>query len=112
MTEVWKFKLDPEQGVGVEAVPVVMPAGATVLSAAAIGADMFVWALVNPDERVRQERRFIVAGTGFGVDEHRLGRFLGTCLMPVNDIAQVIAGISGATAILPPVLVWHVWEAQ
>ena len=83
--KVWKFRLDPPTEGHVTTVE--MPAGAVVLSVAAIGLGLFVWAVCDPT-RPPEARTFRVVATG--VEFEWSGSFLGTAIM--GD------------------MVWHVWQ--
>jgi len=57
MKAVWKFEI-PRDGV------IVMPFGAEVLQVREQIENVCLWALVDPDERQMETRRFILFGTG------------------------------------------------
>ena len=70
---IWKFTLAPGFGVP-------MPIGAEVLHAAGQGADVCVWALVDPT--APEERRYFdVYGTGHPMPAEP-GRYVGTVHLP------------------------------
>lgn len=66
---VWKYTLEPE-------ITLHMPRGAGVLSVHAQGAEVCLWALVDPNAEA-EPRRFVVAGTGHALPDEPL-RFLGS----------------------------------
>lgn len=74
--------------------PVPMPLGATVLSANAVKDQLYVWAMVDPNQEQFELRVFAIYGTGWDVDaiEGKDLKFIGTTLMH-----------GGA-------LIWHVFE--
>ncbi len=82
---IWKFPLPVGDEVGV-----VMPAGGRVLTVAAQGDVMVLWAIVDPGAPF-VERAFEVRGTGHPLGE--VGEYVGTALL-----------VSG--------LVFHVFEAS
>lgn len=61
MKQVWKFNLSSGWSVD-------MPKGAKILSAAYQGADLCVWAMVDPEKTIKEKRRFAVFGTGHEID--------------------------------------------
>lgn len=69
MKTVWKYHLLPN-------CRLVMPTEAQILTIAAQGADICLWALVDPT-RPSEWRNFRVYGTGHQVDDTP-SRFLGT----------------------------------
>ena len=73
---VWKFELT-RHGLPMftDSHIVMMPAGARILHGGEIDGDLFLWAEVNPNAKMKP-RYFLIAGTG-----HRLpldGTYLGT----------------------------------
>jgi len=66
---VWKFEL-PITSAPSEIVPFRLPAGAKILRVAEQGAEpllgpqLFVWALVDPEESLQELRYVVTAGTG------------------------------------------------
>ncbi len=83
---IFKYKL----GVGVTQ-DVEFPKGAKLLSAQAIGEDLFIWAIVDPEQHM-EKREIRVIGTGHKVYDDEKLRHLGTTQM------------YGGT------LIWHVFE--
>ena len=59
MKTIYKYKVKQEEVVDVE-----MPAGARILTAKALGAHVWVWAIVNTDVKEREIRRIAVLKTG------------------------------------------------
>ena len=59
---VWKFTVEPDRSV------IRMPQGAQVISVAAQGDHVCLWALVDPDAPV-EDREFIPVMTGEAIDE-------------------------------------------
>lgn len=51
---IWKFNADLQQG---DEVHIEMPKGAEVLSLQVQHGSAVLWAMVNPDERIKKERR-------------------------------------------------------
>lgn len=95
MRVIWKYPLNP----GVNTLQ--LPAGATVLSVAAQGQDVVLWAYVDPDPNTPKEpRTFVAFATGEKFDDDPIGPFIGTVRMPVDPIF----------AALVPELVFHVFE--
>ena len=91
METIWKFEIEPKDG----PIQVMMPEGAEILSTAAIGDKVFVWAKFSTDEGTESEPRYFeVFGTGhnihvdMGIDR----KFIGTALMYDGS------------------LVWHIFE--
>lgn len=74
---VWKFKLEPE---------VEIPRGAKVLSVHEQLGDLWIWAIVNPNNR-SETRRFAVFATGEDVPNRSL-RFIGTVLLNRGRLVQ------------------------
>lgn len=72
VNNIWKFIVDP-------GLPVTMPAGARILSAAAQNERICIWALVDP-AACSMPRKVRVYGTGHSVPSEP-GRFLGTALL-------------------------------
>lgn len=97
MRVVWKFPLHPGPNT------LQLPKGAIVLSVAAQGQDVVLWAYVDPDPDVPKETRtFVAFATGSQFDEGPIGPFIGTVRMPVDPIF----------APLLPELVYHVFEGD
>lgn len=59
MKTIYKYKVKQEEVVDVE-----MPAGARILTAKALGAHVWVWAIVDTEEKGREIRRIAVLKTG------------------------------------------------
>lgn len=59
MKTIYKYKVKQDEVVDVE-----MPAGARILTAKALGAHVWVWAIVDTDEKEREIRRIAVLKTG------------------------------------------------
>lgn len=71
----------------------LLPKGAVVLKAGMQGGIMYIWALIDPNEREFTKRGFLVVGTGQPFEHHYLGyRFIDT--------------------IFDGPFVWHVWEVN
>lgn len=86
--KIYKYRIDTPSNNDTHEVS--MPRGATVLSVDAQGSEMFVWALVDPDNS-SGPRRFRIYGTGhevpFGIlDSHE---FVGTVHMAANGMRLV-----------------------
>lgn len=91
METIWKFEIEPKDGV----IEIMMPKDAEVLSTGAIGDNVFVWAKFSTDEGTESEPRYFeVFGTGhnipvdMGIDRE----FIGTAFMYDGS------------------LVWHIFE--
>jgi len=68
--EIWKYKL----GIKTE---IKMPKGAEILTAREQGEDVCIWALVDPSEKVMENRSFEVVGTGLKM-EYEGSVYIGT----------------------------------
>ena len=55
-----------------------LPLGAQILSVGQQNDQMFLWALVNPDEQRTERRNLRVAGTGHELTEVKELKFIGT----------------------------------
>lgn len=86
MKTIFKYKLDIGETQDME-----FPKGAELLSAQAIGEDIFVWAKVDPEQQM-EKREIRVIGTGHSVYADEKLRHLGT--------TQMFGGT----------LIWHVFE--
>lgn len=70
---VWKFPL-PLTSTTSEIHPLRMPAGSKLLQVAeqgstSTGPNVFVWALVDPDEPLQELRYVVMAGTGHSIEK-------------------------------------------
>jgi len=75
MNVIYKYKLKQQQVQHLE-----MPVGARILSAHSLGAHVWVWAMVNLEQKKKERRWFSVYKTGEQIDvktEELV--FLGTC---------------------------------
>ena len=88
MMKVWKFSLDTK---------VMMPLSAKILTVGGQGDDLFVWALVNPDERM-VEHTFLIVGTGHAIPDEQFD--------PVSQVPK----FAGTIFLHDRQLVIHVWE--
>ena len=59
MKTIYKYKVKQEEVVDVE-----MPAGARILTAKALGAHVWVWAIADTEVKEREKRRIAVLKTG------------------------------------------------
>ena len=82
---IHKFKIEPNQVARLRK-------GAKVLSVGAQGDDLFIWAEVDLDQKEFIDYPVRVFGTGFSMEDHFSGKFLGT----------VFQGS----------LVWHIFRAD
>lgn len=73
MEQVWKFVLKPE-------INIEMPAGAELLSVAAQGDQICMWAKVDP-EAEKETRSFVGYGTGHNIPNSSSLSFVGTALL-------------------------------
>ena len=70
MKVIFKYELTSE---------VLLPKGALILRAGTQGDTMFIWALIDPNEKEHIEREFIVVGTGHPFEyEYLKHRFVDT----------------------------------
>ena len=86
MKTIFKYKLGTTDHQDIE-----FPKGAELISAQAIGEDLFVWAKVDPEQHM-EKREIRVIGTGHQVYDDEKLRHLGT--------TQMFGGT----------LIWHVFE--
>lgn len=70
MRKVFKYTITAECGIE-------MPIGAEILSCGEQGADLVIWALVNPDEPEKEIRDFVAVYTGHPLPELDMN-FIGT----------------------------------
>lgn len=75
---IYKFKIEAPDLSGISRV--TMPINARVISAGVQGDDIMVWAMVNPKEADKNERRFQVVGTGRPLAK-RMMQFIDTVFM-------------------------------
>lgn len=90
MKRIWKYELELPTLRVTDHVDVWMPVGAKVLSAGNQDGKLCVWVECNT-EAPREMVSFVVAGTGRRLPD-KLGRFIGTVVMPP--------------------FVWHVYHAR
>jgi hypothetical protein len=76
MNQVWKFELNLDDS------PIEMPCVAQPLSVGFQGDTLFLWALVDPNEKM-EKRKFITRGTGHNILEDN-PYFIGTA--PYNTL--------------------------
>lgn len=82
MKVIYKYDLTPK---------VLLPKGASVLKAGMQSGGLYIWALVDPNEKTHIERTFEVIGTGHPFEhEYLKHRFVDT--------------------IFDGPFVWHIWE--
>jgi hypothetical protein len=93
--EVWKFKVPMGEAHGYDST-IAMPGGAEIISVGHQGADVYAWAIVNP-EAAKVERR--------------LGYFAtGSPLPPNWDYVGTVHVLDADRPALGSWLVWHVFE--
>ena len=71
MKSVWKYKISVEDYTVLN-----LPVGAKPLSVQEQRGEVYLWCLVNPDQKVHETRTFRLAGTGHPIVENV--EFLGT----------------------------------
>lgn len=89
MKTVWKFEIDPRA----EVCKVKMPIGSKPLSVQLQFESAQLWCLCNPQERLYEERHFVLVGTG--------ERF-------TSDIVNYI----GTFQVQGGAFIWHLFEVQ
>jgi hypothetical protein len=100
---VWKFDL-PLTSTPSEVLPLRLPAGARILKVGEQGADpilgprFFVWALVDPDEKLQELRYVVTAGTGHKME-------ITTLADKTWDHVETVMALGGR-------LVVHVWISR
>ena len=73
LRKVFKYDL-PITSAPSEVVPIRLPAGAKILKVGEQGADpllgprLFIWALIDPEEKLQELRYVVTAGTGHGIE--------------------------------------------
>lgn len=72
MSVIWKFALNP-----VKEQTLQMPAGAKVLHVAVQYDNLYLWAQCDTDVP-KEDRSFLIFGTGHEVDDSKVGDYLGT----------------------------------
>lgn len=70
---------------------IMMPEGAKILTFQMQNQELYIWALVNPNNEM-EERKFYVFGTGHEIEMENISIYIGT--------AQMMGGS----------LVWHLFE--
>lgn len=78
MAQIWKFILQPE-------IDVEMPFGAEVLSVAAQGEDICLWAKVDP-VAPKESRSFVGFGTGHEIPDTAHLKFVGTAMLNLGSM--------------------------
>lgn len=78
---IWKFEIKPN-------VDLDIPKGGEVLSAGAIGDDIFIWVRVDPKAET-EKRRYIAYGTGHKLPKNRCMEFVGTVATDDGRISHV-----------------------
>lgn len=74
MVQVWKYILQPK-------CEIEMPKGSEVLSVAAQGDEICLWAKVDPSEAQKEKRYFTGYGTGHSIPDEANLSFVGTALL-------------------------------
>ncbi len=82
--KVYKYVIKPGDRATIE-----MPKGAQILSVHDQGTDIFVWALVDPEERQMEEREFLIVATGQDRDDIKNAKFIGTVLFAQFNFSLV-----------------------
>lgn len=75
MKTIYKYLVEPGHS------DITLPLGAEVLSARAIGDQVFVWAKVDTDEQRETTRTLAVYGTGHPMANLKTLRFIDTVIM-------------------------------
>jgi hypothetical protein len=74
--KVFKYEIVAEDSPTVQ-----LPVGAEILSVGQQNNKMFLWALVDTDEKVMEQHEFRVAGTGHEIKDAGFMDFIGTVQM-------------------------------
>ena len=99
MKTVYKYELSSPLGIITK---VSLPKGSTVLSAGIQANDFFIWALVDT-EQPTEDRKFIVYGTGWEIDEGIKDRFHIGGNLAFFDLCPIDTVFQGP-------YVWHIFE--
>jgi hypothetical protein len=97
--QIWKFPLTKDTGshtptyIPAGIVPLMLPAGAEILTVQAQGEVGTIWAMVDPQESEKEERKFEIIGTGQDIE-------------PTTDTRKYI----GTYQNLGGSFIWHVFE--
>ena len=59
--------------------------GAEVLCVNVLGGEVFLWAIVDPNETEYENRQFIILATGQAIPEER-GDYIGTFILPLEGL--------------------------
>lgn len=78
--EVWKFEIDLDKAVR-NHYTLLVPRNSLVISVNAQREKVCLWMLVDPDEKEKETRKYIAAGTGKGFTYDSAMNFLGTVLL-------------------------------
>jgi len=83
VSAVWKYEI-PVEG----EIEIVMPKGSKILSFQVQREKPCIWALVNPEEKLKQSYRFILVGTGhlIGSAIDSIIEYIGTVQMYHGDL--------------------------
>ena len=84
MQTVWKFEVPVADEVSVP-----LPTGAKLLSVAFQGNALCLWALVDPEKKVREPRYLRIAGTGHPIEDVDPLAFIGTAHHPHGLVFHV-----------------------
>jgi hypothetical protein len=82
MKTVWKYSLDM-----VDQQVISMPIAASILCVQTQREVICLWALVDPDEKRRANRRIRIAGTGHPIGELEILAYIGTAQLQGGDLA-------------------------
>lgn len=73
---VYKYILNFVRCAGKSQAPLTLPAGSDIIRIGTQGNNIYVWALVDPDQTEKQDLEIEMYGTGQIIEGHR--RYLGT----------------------------------
>ena len=73
-----------------------LPKGAKILSVAAVGNEIFLWAEVNPSEIIMNDRAIVVFGTGWPIPNLKKKVFIGTVIMQNGMVFHVFEALNTA----------------
>lgn len=110
---VWKFRIPLTNNPG-DVVPLTLPKGARLLKIGTQGSNpvegpaFWVWALVDPEEKEKETREVLTAGTGHQIPQASLDRVHQRDIFPPlgrKTLQETILALDGR-------LVVHIWISQ